>query len=158
MRLAPLRQRRTRPITKGAQNGCFSLEGGIMLQRIVGLILAASFIVLAGCRSAAPIYDVVAAPVVTSKPVTMEAVRNAIVVAGSGLGWRMEPRTPGTITGVLDLRDHRAVVEVTYDTKTYNIKYKDSSNLNYSGTTIHKNYNGWVENLDKAIRVQLANI
>jgi hypothetical protein len=158
MRLAPLRQRRTRPITKGAQNGCFPLEGGIMLQRIVGLILAASFIVLAGCRAAAPIYDVVAAPVVTSKPVTMEAVRNAIVVAGSGLGWRMEPRTPGTITGILDLRDHRAVVEVTYDTKTYNIKYKDSSNLNYSGTTIHKNYNGWVENLDKAIRVQLANI
>jgi hypothetical protein len=129
-----------------------------MLQRIVGLILAASFIVLAGCRAAAPIYDVVAAPVVTSKPVTMEAVRNAIVMAGSGLGWRMEPRTPGTITGVLDLRDHRAVVEVTYDTKTYNIKYKDSSNLNYSGTSIHKNYNGWVENLDKAIRIQLANI
>lgn len=128
-----------------------------MLRRIVGLIFAASFIVLAGCRSAAPIHDVVAAPVVTSKPVTMEVVRTAIVAAGSGLGWRMEPRSPGTITGVLELREHRAVVEVTYDTKTYNIKYKDSLNLNYSGTSIHKNYNGWVENLDKAIRVQLAN-
>jgi hypothetical protein len=45
---------------------------------------------------------------------------------------------------------------VTYDTKTYNIQYKDSSNLDYNGTSIHKNYNGWVENLDKAIRSQLA--
>jgi hypothetical protein len=126
-----------------------------MLHRIVGLILAASFVVLAGCRSA-PIHDVVAAPVVSSKPATMEAVQNAIVLAGNGLGWRMEPRSPGTITGILDLRDHRAVVEVTYDTKTYNIKYKDSSNLNYDGTNIHKNYNGWVENLDRAIRMQLA--
>ena len=128
-----------------------------MLHRIVGLILAASFVVLAGCRSA-PIHDVVAAPVATSKPVTMEAVQKAIVTAGQGLGWQMEARNPGTITGILDLRTHRAVVEVTYDTKTYNIKYKDSSGLDYDGKNIHKNYNGWVENLDKAIRVQLANI
>jgi hypothetical protein len=142
---------------KGAQNGCFLLEGGIMLHRIVGLILAASFLVLAGCRAAAPIHNVVAAPVVTSKPVTMEAVQKAIITAGNVLGWKMEPRNPGRITGTLELRTHRAVVEVTYDTKTYNIKYKDSSNLEYTGTTIHQNYNGWVENLDKAIRVQLAN-
>jgi hypothetical protein len=127
-----------------------------MLRRIVGLILAASFVVLAGCRSA-PIHEVVAAPVAATKPLTMEAVQKAIVTAGQGLGWQMEPRNPGTITGILDLRTHRAVIEVTYDTKTYNIKYKDSSNLDYDGKNIHKNYNGWVENLDKAIRVQLAN-
>jgi PBP1b-binding outer membrane lipoprotein LpoB len=126
-----------------------------MLHRIVGFTVVASLVVLAGCRSA-PIHDVVAAPVVTTKPVTMEAVQSAIVVAGTGLGWRMEAGKQGTITGVLELRDHKAVVEVTYDTKAYNIKYKDSSNLDYSGTSIHKNYNGWVENLDKAIRAQLA--
>jgi hypothetical protein len=132
-------------------------RGSIMLHRIVGLIVVASFVVLAGCRSA-PIHDVVAAPVVTSKPATMEAVQTAIIVAGTGLGWRMEPARPGTITGVLELRDHKAVIEVTYDSKAYNIKYKDSSNLDYGGTSIHKNYNGWVENLDKAIRLQLARI
>ena len=56
------------------------------------------------------------------------------------------------------LRDHRAVVTVIYDTKSYSIKYKDSSNLNYDGKSIHKNYNGWVENLDKAIRSNLVSI
>src|SRR5580704_1949153 len=117
-----------------------------MLHRIVGLTLAASFIVLAGCRSA-PIHDVVAAPVVTSKPASMEGVQKAILLAGGALGWKMEPQDPGRITGILELRTHRAVVEVTYDTKAYNIKYKDSSNLDYDGTNIHKNYNGWIENL-----------
>jgi hypothetical protein len=126
-----------------------------MLRRSIVLLLGASLVILGGCRTA-PVYNVVAAPVVTTKPATMEAVQNAIVMAGTGLGWRMEARGPGTITGVLDLRTHHAVVEVTYDTKTYNIKYKDSSNLDYTGTSIHKNYNGWVENLDKAIRIQLA--
>ena len=86
----------------------------------------------------------------------MEVVQNAIVVAGTQLGWKMEPLNPGTITGTIELRTHRAVVEVTYDTKTYNIKYKDSLNLDYNGTSIHKNYNGWIENLDKAIQVQLS--
>ena len=128
-----------------------------MLRRSIVLFLGMSLMILAGCRSA-PIQNVVAAPVVTSKPPTMESVQNAIVLAGTGLGWRMEPKDTGTITGVLDLRTHRAVVEVTYDTKAYNIKYKDSSNLDYNGTSIHKNYNGWVENLDKAIRSQLAKI
>lgn len=126
-----------------------------MLRRSIVLFLGASLVILAGCRTA-PIQNVVAAPVVTSKPATMESVQNAIVMAGSGLGWKMEPKGAGIITGVLDLRTHHAVVEVTYDTKTYNINYKDSANLDYNGTSIHKNYNGWVENLDKAIRSQLA--
>jgi hypothetical protein len=32
----------------------------------------------------------------------------------------------------------------------------DSTNLNYDGTNIHRNYNGWITNLDKAIRSQLT--
>ena len=32
----------------------------------------------------------------------------------------------------------------------------DSSNLQYDGKTIHSNYNGWIQNLDKAIRTQLT--
>ena len=128
-----------------------------MSRRKALLIVGAVFLALAGCRTA-PIYNVVAAPVITSKPATMQGVQNAIVQAGTGLGWKMNANTPGNVTGVLDLRDHHAVVDVTYDTKAYSIKYKDSTNLNYDGTNIHKNYNGWVENLDKAIRVNLSNM
>jgi len=127
-----------------------------MLRRSTLLFVAVSFLILAGCRGA-PIYDVVGAPVATgTKPATMESVQQAILMSGTSLGWKMEPKSPGLITGVLDLRTHHAVVDITYDTKTYNIKYKDSTNLDYDGKNIHKNYNGWIENLDKAIRSNLA--
>ena len=41
---------------------------------------------------------------------------------------------------------------------SYSIDYKNSLNLKYDSTknTIHKNYNGWIQNLDNAIQVQLS--
>ena len=126
-----------------------------MARRIPAFVFAAFLLLIAGCRSAA-VYDVVAVPVTTTKPVSLSNMESAIIGAGIGLGWRMVPKAPGQIEGVLTLRDHRAVVTVTYDTSSYSIKYKDSTNLNYDGKSIHKNYNGWVENLDRAIRTNLA--
>lgn len=122
------------------------------------LILAGIAIaMLGGCRSAG-IYNVSAAPVVANKTVSMEDVQKAIVRAGVGLGWQMKPMGPGLIEGTLMLRSHMAKVDIKYDTKTYNITYKDSSNLDYKGDSIHKNYNGWVQNLDNGIRTQLSNM
>lgn len=126
-----------------------------MAGKILHLVFAAILLLMAGCRSA-PVHDVVAAPATTVKPVALSTMESAIIGAGTGLGWRMIPRAPGQIEGVIALRDHRAVVTVNYDTKSYSIKYKDSSNLHYDGKSIHKNYNGWVENLDRAIRTNLA--
>jgi len=48
------------------------------------------------------------------------------------------------------------VVDITHDTKQYSINYKDSTDLGASGGQIHKNYNGWIQNLDKGIRTQLS--
>ena len=88
----------------------------------------------------------------------MDDMQKAIVRAGAGLGWQMKVAEPGLIVGTLRLRSHMAVVDIKYDTKAYSITYKDSSNLDYDGANIHKNYNGWVQNLDNAIRVQIANL
>ena len=44
---------------------------------------------------------------------------------------------------------------MTYSVKSYSIRYKDSTELGYDGGSIHQNYNGWVQNLDKGIRAQL---
>ena len=55
----------------------------------------------------------------------------------------------------MSLRDHVAVVDVRYTATTYSITYKDSTNLNYRDGQIHKNYNGWIENLDRDIRNEL---
>ena len=113
-------------------------------------------LLVAGCTSR-PIVNVTDQPVVTApgKQLTAEQVKYAIVSAGTGLGWVMTPVSPGLISGRLSLRDHVAVVDVRYTTKTYSITYKDSTNLNYQGGQIHKNYNGWIENLDRDIRAAL---
>ena len=117
-------------------------------------IIPVVLLLLASCRTA-DVYNVQNAPG-ASKAVSMEDVEMAIRRAGHGLGWQIVPQGPGKAEGILVLRDHRAVVNITYDTKNYSITYKDSSNLNYDGKMIHSNYNGWVQNLDKAIRAQLS--
>jgi len=97
---------------------------------------------------------VVAAP--AGKQLTNEQVRVAIVRAGSGLGWQMTDEGPNKLVGTLVLRTHTAVVEIPYSTTNYSIKYRSSMNLNEQGGTIHKNYNGWIQNLVKGINTQLG--
>lgn len=129
-----------------------------MIQNVLKFVAASLLLVLIGCRGAVPIYNVGESPVVTNKAATTEAVQQAITRAGTSLGWQMIAREPGRMEGILLLRRHRAVVDIVYDTKNYSIQYKDSSNLNYdaSANTIHGNYNGWIQNLDRAIRAQLS--
>jgi hypothetical protein len=119
---------------------------------------AMAFVLIAGCTSR-PIYNVADAPVVTSgKAASMQDVQGAIIRAGSSLGWKMSPAEPGLVVGRLDLRTHTAIVNVRYDVKTYSITYKESVNLDADGTNIHKNYNGWIENLDRGIRSELLRV
>lgn len=116
---------------------------------VVGLLAA----FLAGCRTA-PVHNVSDAPV-GRDAMTQEQVKQAIIRAGASLGWQMRPVDPGHIVGTLYLRDHMAQVDVNYDSSTYDIEYKDSRNLRYDGNNIHSNYNGWIQNLDRAIMAQI---
>lgn len=123
--------------------------------------LAAAAIILAtatmmGCRSA-PVQDVVDAPVTTStQKYANDDVRKAILEAGARLGWQMKDLDKGHMLGTLFLRSHMAQVDIHYTKQNYTIKYKNSSNLDYDGENIHSNYNGWIQNLDNAIRANLA--
>jgi hypothetical protein len=124
-----------------------------MLRRGLTLVAMCSLLLLGACRSV-PVMNVVDAPVGTAR--SAQQVEQAIVSAGNSLGWRMQPLGPGKLQGTLNLRDHRAVVDIEYTAKVYSIKYKESSpSLNYDGKSIHNNYNGWIENLDRAIRNRL---
>ena len=77
-----------------------------------------------------PIHNVTNA-VATTKPAKLDEVRNAIERGGQSLGWEMQP---------------------------YSINYKDSQGLDYDGSNIHSNYNGWIRNLDRAIARQLSTL
>jgi multisubunit Na+/H+ antiporter MnhE subunit len=120
------------------------------------LLLAIAVVLVAGCRTA-PIYNVSDSTVVVAAgtQATMDNVKTAILRAGNRLGWQMTETAPGMITARISLRNHTATAEVKYNTKTYSIRYLDSTNLDASGGNIHKNYNGWIENLDREIRADL---
>jgi len=113
---------------------------------------------LAGCRIA-PVMDVVDAPVIEpagGPKLTADQVKLAIQRAGATLGWQIKEVQPFLLEGTLYLRTHMAQVNIPYSAERYSIVYKDSQNLQYDGKNIHSNYNGWVQNLDKAIKVQMG--
>ncbi len=124
------------------------------------VILSAVAILLIACVPT-PIRNIENAPInVSSSNYDLSEVTKAIQRAGTGLGWQMKEQTPGHIVASLNLRTHVAIVDITYTLDDYSINYKDSTNLNYNAgnNTIHKNYNGWIQNLNNAINAQLVAI
>jgi hypothetical protein len=129
--------------------------------KVNGTALAGACIValaLAGCARTSAIYNVNDAQITTptGKAVTESQVRSAIVTAGTSLGWQIADTGKGKLQGTLNLRTHTAVVDIPYSAKAYSIVYKSSVNLNEANGSIHSNYNGWVQNLDRAIRTEIS--
>lgn len=124
------------------------------------ILMGLAVVLLAGCATPHPVRNITAEPVVgpAGRAVNLEEVGKAILRAGGTLGWQMKQMEPGYILGTLKLRSHVAIVDIRYTNKNYNITYKDSTNLDYDGKHIHNNYNGWISNLDRAIKTQLATL
>jgi hypothetical protein len=120
----------------------------------------AAFVLLTGFGAGAPIYNVKDSPIPANPAATMENIQKAIMRAGLTLGWQVAVKEPGKLEATLFLRKHRAVVDIIYDTKTFSITYKDSTNIDYDDQrkTIHSNYNGWIQNLEKGIRIQVQTL
>ena len=78
-------------------------------------------------------------------------------------GWVITNRdTKGKIEAQVIVRDkHKLVVDIIYTSKTFQITYKSSDNLNYSvgaegGAVIHKNANRWLGFIQNDIALQLG--
>lgn len=108
---------------------------------------------LTGCARTAP---VVTPETAISSSLSVNKVKQAIFDAGLKRDWIMHEVSPGIIDGKLISRGHSVNVRITYSTKSYKINYVNSQNLLASGGKIHKNYNRWVNNLDKDIQLSLA--
>ena len=120
-----------------------------------GLVAAALLAgtALAGCARTAPVQDGGGEFLVRA---TLPQRADQIRAAGASLGWRIESEGPGVMRGTLLLRSHQAVVQIPYDTQRFAIHYVSSTNLDYENGLIHRNYNGWVQNLQNTIIRQSA--
>ncbi len=122
--------------------------------KLAALVLAGT---LVACTTA-PIRNVTDAPVTNAagKTLTPDQVKSAIIRAGATLGWQMKEAGPGMLVGSLALRTHTAEIQIPYSSSSYSITLKSSTNLDQKGDQIHKNYNGWIQNLTNGINAQLA--
>ena len=127
---------------------------------LIPLAAVSLALTLASCARTAPIVNLEAIPVTSTsgKALTAPQVRSAIIAGGTSLGWRIADNGPGKLEGTLKLRTHTAVVDIPYSATSYSILYKSSEQLNESNGTIHSNYNGWVQFLDRAIRTEIARL
>ena len=118
----------------------------------VSAFFLVALLVFTGCRTGT-VYNVQKNTVHTS----YNKMQRAILSAGTSLGWKMSRVKHGEIRGKLALRSHVAVARIRYTGHSYSIRYVKSSNLKYNAQkgTIHSNYNGWVQNLERAIDSQL---
>ncbi len=115
--------------------------------------LLISALALSGCYKHVPIET----PTVTTPQMhKLTDVRQAILEACPMTGWAPRDLGNNTIEATLFIRTHVAVVNITYSTSGYTIRYKNSSHLNADGTKIHSSYNRWVQNLSNNINAKLA--
>ena len=122
------------------------------------VVFGISIVISLGACTTKPILNVNDAPVLTTKSLDAVQVRGAIVSAGVALGWQVVDVNPGVLRGTLKLRDHTAIVEIPYTTGKYSIIFKSGDNLGEKDGQIHKNYNGWVQNLDNRIKAELTRL
>ncbi|MBW3567013.1 MAG: hypothetical protein KY410_03480 [Proteobacteria bacterium] len=131
----------------------------MMRQLLLVLLLAAT---LMGCKRAAVVQDVTDQPIVRydAKVLALEDVGRAIMLGGTDQGWQMQKAGPGHMIGTLNVRGkHTAVVDVRYDTESYSVHYKDSTNLDFKPpNSIHNNYNRWVAYLVRSINSSLQRV
>ena len=122
------------------------------------IFLTSATLAQAGCGRCAPIMNVSNAPTTNAsgKALTNEQIKTAIIRAGTALGWQVKAEGPGKIVATLYVRKHTAVVEIPYSPSGYSINYLSSVNLDEEGGQIHKNYNGWIQNLTRGINSQLS--
>ena len=125
---------------------------------IIPLLVSAIFFL--GCGNTAPLLNYTGTPVTTASgnKVKTKQVKKAILLAGTEKGWQMKDVKPGLIQAEIMVSNLMAKIDIKYTATTFSITYKDSSNLRYDGTVIHKRYNHWIRLLNDKIRSKLIQL
>lgn len=128
---------------------------GYRIAAVLGILLIA-----AACTK--PIYKVEASSYGwgPQKGVTLAQMRSTIEKTARDLGWELSDVRPGSFTAKRDwgARKHNVVVAVVYNEKNFSIRYKDSVNMSYDGSSIHHTYNDMVSTLKDHIKTNVSTL
>src|SRR5687768_16546611 len=127
-----------------------------MNRNLAATIVAASL--LAGCATTQPIANIANDRIEHARPLSPGQVRAAIVAAALSLGWRVKDAGLGRMEATLYRGAQVAVVDIPFSGTQYRIEFKDGENLDAGKGAIHRDYNEWVRDLDRAIRAAISRL
>lgn len=126
-------------------------------------VVSALLMALAGCGTKSafvmrPIDTPVTIDVASINPqIQNEKIRKIIVEVCMRRGWKIDQSTNSMIQASLNHNGKEmATVEISYSKEKIEIRYKNSINLHYDGTKIHRSYNRWVKTLQVDISSGIA--
>jgi hypothetical protein len=138
-----------------------------MIRRSIFLAIMMCLAGTADARTSVPIVNLENNAIVTSsgKEPALDAVAQAIKAAGASqvYNWTASGESPGVLQlSTLVRGKHTVVVNVTFDTRTYSIRYSSSINMNYKAKDgkeiIHPFYNTWTQDLKQGIDAELKKL
>ena len=108
-------------------------------------------------------------PIQVPEGVNIRQVSKVIQTALAAKNWYAESQDlaeeagTGQIQATLKVRVHSVTIRFDYDVREVRISYVDSQNMEYEvhkkkGPLIHPNYNRWLANLEKTIRVEMLKL
>ncbi len=131
----------------------------------IALLLSLVVSTPALARASVPIENLPNNPVAAAsgKALTLDDVRRTIQTAAMLKNWSLEERGPGAMLGTLNVRGkHTIMIDIAYTASSYSLNYNNSINMNYTQDggmgIIHPNYNKWVQDLRKAIQIELLKL
>jgi hypothetical protein len=120
--------------------------------RILNLFLLVFVSLLLAACVTAPVRQAIDTPFTAgSEKLSLDQIETVIKRAAAARKWEVTSQGPGALVAVYSPRSHMAKVAIHFDQKTFSITYLDSVNLDYTGGTIHPNYNRWIGNLQQDI-------
>ncbi|OIR10103.1 hypothetical protein GALL_80310 [mine drainage metagenome] len=123
------------------------------MKKATALIL---FLALAGCaHKHEPIYNPTDPMPAAAQTLSQDQLEHLIVEAGETRGWRFQHLGPGHLLASQTQPKMSAVVDITFDSKNWSIRYHGSEGLLAQGGTIHGHYNFWIRNLEHSIEARL---
>lgn len=136
------------------------------ISRLMFSATVCATLALVGCRATVPVQNVVKASYGSAAygeagKLTLHDYEKAIARAGTYRNWETKPIAPGHLEASnLIRRKHAVVVDIFFDTETFSIQYKSSSDLDWNPAagTIHPNYNSWVDLLKADIKAEIQRL
>jgi hypothetical protein len=123
------------------------------LRTLISVILLSVF--LSACpANRKPLENYTGQPIPAG--LSTEQIVQAIALGGARHGWFIEQTAPGELIGTVHVRQHMAKVKITHSDSVYSITYLDSTNMGYTESRIHRNYNKWIMLLRQSISQQFA--